>query len=124
MTRERVLLIDDDVTAQTVVASVLQAAGFEVHTLSSPIGATRTIRDHQIGFVICDLNMPAMRGDAFARMFRKSSVLNKLRLIVISAAPRAELDRLMDEGTVDGVVHKGDLDRILVPLIRRLGQGG
>jgi two-component system chemotaxis sensor kinase CheA len=119
---ERVLVIDDDPTSTAVIASVLEAAGYAVTTLASPIGATRAIRDNGIDVVVCDLNMPAMRGDAFARMFRKSTVLSGLRLVVVSAAPRAELDRLMTEGTVDGVVHKGDLDRSLVPLLRRLGR--
>lgn len=119
----RVLVIDDDPTARTVIAGMLEEAGFVVHSLGSPIGATRAIRDHEIDVVVCDLNMPAMRGDAFARMFRKSSVLQQLRLVVISAEPRSELERLASEGTVDGVVHKGDLRRELVPLLRRLVRG-
>ena len=120
----RVLLIDDDPTAQQVVAALLEAGGCVVHTLSSPIGATRAIRDHEIEAVVCDLNMPAMRGDAFARMFRKSNVLQKVKLVVISAAPQDELERLVGEGNVDGVVHKSDLDRRLLPLLKKLLQRG
>jgi CheY-like chemotaxis protein len=120
----RVLLIDDDPTAQQVVAALLESGGCVVHTLSSPIGATRAIRDHEIDLVVCDLNMPAMRGDAFARMFRKSNVLQKVKLVVISAAPEDELERLFGEGNVDGVVHKSDLDRRLLPLLKKLLQRG
>ncbi|MCZ7681872.1 MAG: response regulator [Sandaracinaceae bacterium] len=116
----RVLVIDDDVVAQKVIAGILARSGFEVHTLDSPIGATRTIREQRIDIVACDLDMPAMRGDAFARMFRKSTVLSGLRLVLISAASKEELARLASEGTVDAVVHKGDLERELVPVLRRL----
>jgi CheY-like chemotaxis protein len=118
---ERVLVIDDDPTSTAVISAVLEAAGYRVTALSSPIGATRAARDNEIRVVVCDLNMPAMRGDAFARMFRSSPVLRSLRLVIVSAAPPAELERLMTEGTVDGVVHKGELDRALVPLLKRLG---
>jgi CheY-like chemotaxis protein len=120
----RVLLIDDDPVAQEVIADVLRTGGYAVSALSSPIGATRAIRDHKIDLVVCDLNMPAMRGDAFARMFRKSNVLQKVKLVVISAAPDAELDQLTAEGNVDGVVHKRFLAERLVPLVRKLlGRG-
>ena len=121
--QRQVLVIDDDPAAAAVVASLLSGAGFNVHTLSSPIGATRTIRQHNIEVVVCDLEMPAMRGDAFARMFRQSKMLKDLRLVVISAAAPAELERLRAEGTVDGVVHKGQLHRELVPLLRTFAPG-
>jgi two-component system response regulator len=120
MSGERVLLIDDDPVAQEVIAGVLKSGGYLVSTLDSPIGATRTIRDAKIELVLCDLNMPAMRGDAFARMFRKSSLLQKVKLIVTSAAPDGELERLLDEGVVDGVIHKRDLAQRLLPLVRKL----
>ncbi len=117
---DKILVIDDDETARTVIGAMLARAGFRTHSIASPIGATRTIRYHEIDAVVCDLNMPAMRGDAFARLFRQSKSLRAVRLILISGAPREELDALIAEGTVDGVVHKADLDTLLVPQLRKL----
>lgn len=121
-TKQNVLVIDDDPVALGMISGVLERAGFLVHTMSSPIGATRAIRDHAVGAVVCDLHMPAMRGDAFARLFRQSPMLRNIPLIVISGAPRQELDDLTTDGMVDGVVHKSDLQLSLVPMIRRLGK--
>lgn len=121
MTR-KVLVIDDDDVARTVIGAQLERAGFGVHTMASPIGATRAIRDHAIDVVLCDLNMPAMRGDAFARLFRQSSALRDVPLVVISGAPRSELAGLMDEGTVDAVIHKSDVERALVSLLSNVAR--
>lgn len=117
---ERVLVIDDDETARTVVGSLLEEGGFEVHVIASPIGASRAIREHEIDAVVCDLNMPAMKGDAFARLFRQSRAFKDVRLVLISGASREELDALRHDGTVDAVLHKSDLAASLVPLLRRI----
>ena len=118
--KTRVLVIDDDIVSQTAISSLLTAGGYDVHVLDSPIGATRAIRDQKIDVVVCDLNMPAMRGDAFAKMFRKTSLFAKIPLVVLSAAPEKELDEIRDQGMADGVVHKGALRTALIPLLRKL----
>ena len=118
--KPRVLVIDDDAVAQTAIANLLTAGGFDVHILDSPIGATRAIRDQRIDIVVCDLNMPAMRGDAFARMFRKTSLFSKIPLVVLSAAPQKELDAIRAQGMADAVVHKGELRTGLLPILRKL----
>lgn len=116
----RVLVIDDDETARTVVGALLEEAGYKVHAIASPIGASRTIREHDVDAVICDLNMPAMKGDAFARLFRQSRAFKDVRLVLISGASREELAALQHDGTVDAVLHKSELAENLAPLLRRI----
>ena len=116
----RVLLIDDDPAAQLAIVQLLNRSGFEAHALGSPIGATRAIRDLGIEVVICDLDMPAMRGDAFAKMFRKTSLFSKMTLVILSAAGPEELDALRQSGTADGVINKANIESELLPLLRRL----
>jgi len=119
-TGQNVLVIDDDDTAREVTGAILSGAGFTTHLISSPIGATRAVRELSIDAVVCDLNMPAMRGDALARLFRQSKSLRLIPLVLISGAPREELDVLVADGTVDAIVHKSDLGTVLVQQIRRL----
>lgn len=119
---QRVLFIDDDPVARSVVSSVLEGAGLHVHAIASPIGATRTIRDEKIDVVICDLNMPAMQGDAFARLFRENRLLRHLPLVLLSGAPREQLEELMSRGTIDAVVHKSEIETSLVSTINRLSR--
>ena len=117
---QNILVIDDDDTAREVTSAVLAAAGFTAHSISSPIGATRAVRELSIEAVVCDLNMPAMRGDALARLFRQSKSLHSIPLILISGAPREELEALIADGTVDAIVHKSDLSTVLIQQLRKL----
>lgn len=114
MSADGVLVIDDDEVARLVIAKVLVRAGFRTHTLASPIGATRAIREHDVRAVICDLNMPAMRGDALARALRQSTVLRSVRWLLVTGAARDELDRALLDGAADAVVHKADVETKLV----------
>jgi two-component system OmpR family response regulator len=115
-----VLVIDDDETARLVVRDTLQQAGFTVHTSATPIGATRLVREHGVSVVVCDLNMPAMRGDALARLFRGSKALQHVRLVLISGAGQDQLDAIARDGVVDAALSKDALAQALVPTLHRL----
>jgi CheY-like chemotaxis protein len=119
-TSPNILVIDDDDTAREVTGAILSGAGFTTHPIASPIGATRAVRELSIDAVVCDLNMPAMQGDALARLFRQSKSLRLVPLVLISGAPREELAALIADGTVDAIVHKSDLATVLVQQLRRL----
>jgi CheY-like chemotaxis protein len=116
----RVLFIDDDPVARLSVETLLGQAGMRVHSIPSPIGATRAIRENQIEVVVCDLNMPCMRGDAFARLFRSMRQYGHLPLVLLSGAPDTELDALRADTNLSAVVQKGELDKRLVSVIKRL----
>jgi CheY-like chemotaxis protein len=118
----RVLFIDDDPVARLTVESVLEHAGMQVHSIPSPIGATRAIRENRIEVVVCDLNMPCMRGDAFARLFRTIRSHGHLPLVLLSGASESELDALRADENLSAVVQKGELDTRLVGVIRRLAR--
>jgi CheY-like chemotaxis protein len=118
----RVLFIDDDPVARLSVETVLEGAGMDVYSIPSPIGATRAIRENRIEVIVCDLNMPCMRGDAFARLFRSIRAHGHLPLVLLSGAPEAELDALRADENLSAVVQKGELDTRLVAVIRRLAR--
>jgi len=120
MTLKKILVIDDDDTAREVVRALIAAAGYPVVPLATPIGATRLIRELGISAVVCDLNMPAMRGDSLARLFKESKSLQRVRIILISGAPREELETILLAKTVDAIVHKSDMHQELVPALRKL----
>lgn len=116
----RILVIDDDDVAAAMVRAVLVSAGFHVVVSSTPIGATRLVRDHAIDALVCDVNMPAMSGDALARLFRSSRVLMHVRLVLISGTDPSQLAEIERSGVADGVVGKDDIATRLAPLLRRL----
>lgn len=118
MRNENVLVIDDDDLARTMIVSLLVRSGFRAVGLASPIGATRAIRDNDIAAVVCDLNMPAMRGDALARVIRQSHSLRSVRLLLVTATPSEDPSLQTVEGGPDAVIHKANLESELVPRLR------
>lgn len=120
MSNKKILVIDDDDTAREVVRALVAEAGYPVVCLATPIGATRLIREIGISAVVCDLNMPAMRGDSLARLFKESKALQHVRIVLISGAPRDELEMILSTNAVDAVVHKSDLQRELIAKLRKL----
>ncbi len=119
MSRIRVLVIDDDRASIAAIELLLVSAQMDVFTLDSPIGATQLILRESIDCVVCDLDMPAMRGDAFARFFRKTRLFDRVRLILLSAATHEQLREVEDQRVADVVMHKSEARAHLPAMIRR-----
>ncbi len=116
----RVLVIDDDEIALEATRSLLVAAGYEVHCLASPIGATQVIMSRQIQAVVVDLNMPVMQGDRFISLLRSWDKIRDIPTVLISGAPAATLQAVTE--TLPGVaaVSKDMMHRVLPETLNRL----
>jgi PAS domain S-box-containing protein len=69
LTGIRVVAIDDDQDALTLLRVVLEAAGAEVTTVSSAVEAPRTVEEKKPHVVVLDIGMPEMDGfDVIARI--------------------------------------------------------
>jgi len=68
----RVLAIDDDADALELLRVILRAAGAEVVTLSSAVGAMPLAENIQPDVLVVDLGMPNMDGFEFIRNIRAS----------------------------------------------------
>jgi CheY-like chemotaxis protein len=121
-----VLVIDDCEIARTEMAHRLDGAGFKVSNLASPIGATRVIVDQKIDVVVIDVQMPSIRGDRLAALFKGNPRFATLSVILVTGGDEAELAELGRVAKADAVLSKGRLDR-LVELVketfRRHGAG-
>ncbi len=118
--RADVLVIDDsDIARATMVRSLTQA-GLEVLDLPSPIGATRSIVRHHVQLVVIDINMPSMRGDKLAALFRNNDRLRELKLVLVSGTEPERLAQLAQEVGADGVVSKAAGADALVRMVRQL----
>ena len=121
-----VLVIDDSQVARAKMSQLLTGAGIRVHTLPSPIGATRAILANNVDVVVVDVMMPGMRGDRLAALFRSNPRFDKLGVILVSGAAEHELHELCLETKADATLAKSRLAE-LVPMVRKLSeklQGG
>ncbi len=108
-----VLIIDDSDVALAMMTRVLSGHGHRVVTLPSSIGATRTVLRESIDVVVIDVNLPSIRGDKLAGLFRANDRMAKVGVVLVSGMDRAELERLAREAGVDGAVPKDALEREL-----------
>jgi CheY-like chemotaxis protein len=112
-----VLVIDDSDIAREEIAERLRHAGFHVSTLASPIGATRVIVDQAIDVVVVDVQMPSIRGDRLAALFKGNRRFATLGVILVTGAGETELAQLGALAKADAVLSKGRLDK-LAELVR------
>lgn len=91
----------------------LDGAGFNVFSLASPIGATRAIVEQSIDVVVIDVQMPSIRGDRLAALFRGNPRFTRLGVVLVSGGDESELKQLGQATKADGVLSKGSLDRLV-----------
>jgi PleD family two-component response regulator len=115
-----VLVIDDSDIARGAMVRALRMAGLSVIDLPSPIGATRAIIRSSVRLVVIDINMPSMRGDKLAALFRSSERFKDIKLVLISGADIVELRSLAREVKANGVVAKSEGNDVLVSTVRGL----
>jgi CheY-like chemotaxis protein len=112
----KVLVIDDCEVARTEMLECLRRARFSASGLESPIGATRVLVDQAIDVVVIDIQMPSIRGDRLATLFRDNPRFADLGVILVSGGNSAELEQLGRAARADAVLSKSKLDQ-LVPAI-------
>jgi CheY-like chemotaxis protein len=115
-----VLVIDDSDIDRQAIADLLASAGYEVHGLPTPIGATRVARQLNVRVVIIDQNLPAMDGSKLAALFRKNPSMATIRVVLVSGGDEKAMTALAREAQVDAFVSKRLLHAELLNTIRRL----
>jgi CheY-like chemotaxis protein len=90
----RILVVDDDVYARTVVRAILEHAGYEVAEAVDGAAALGAYRDAGADLVLCDLFMPDVDGLELIRELRREAP--DLKIIAMSAGGfRGTLDVLV-----------------------------
>jgi CheY-like chemotaxis protein len=113
-----VLVVDDSDISRATMLKLLGDAGMKTVELASPIGATRMILTHNVAAVVIDIQMPSMRGDRLAQLFRGNPRFNTLAVILVSGEKDVDLARMASEAGADAAVPKAQL-RELVPAIHQ-----
>jgi CheY-like chemotaxis protein len=117
-----VLVIDDDEIAREYLCDVLRRAGFLVEDTSSTIGVTNKLVRDQFQVVVLDVMMPSIRGDKLAGLLRKNSHLRELGVVMVSGAPKAEIEQLVNELDPQDVINKGDARTKLAEAVLRVAR--
>jgi CheY-like chemotaxis protein len=118
----RVLVIDDDEIAREFLCEILRRGGFGVEDSPSTIGVTNRLVREGFHAVVLDVHMPAISGDKLTALLRKNEQLAQLGVVLVSSAPREELDEIARAVDASAVISKEEARGALVPAVLRACQ--
>lgn len=101
-----VLVIDDDDLGRALLCEALREVSKRTIELSSPIGATRVVSREQVDVVVLDVEMPNLRGDMLAKLFRNNARVGHVGVVLVSGCSAEELDQLGKSCGADETVSK------------------
>ncbi len=124
-TRERILLVDDEVSIQRAVGPLLRSRGYDVEIAGSGAEALRVVSDRAPDLIVLDLGLPDIEGTEVCRRIRETQSLP----IIVLSARGAESDKVnaLDLGADDYVTKPFGpeelLARVRVALRRVMSEG-
>lgn len=124
ISRQKVLLVEDDSDVRSILSILLQKEMFDVIEAENGLEGLEQVYEHNPSFIICDLMMPVMDGREFIVKMQNNANTRDIPIIVLTAVDDEdhEID-LIDLGAVD-FVSKAASSSVLVSRIRRaLKQG-
>ena len=107
--RRRFLVVDDDLVALEVTKERLEQAGYSVVTRDSALGTSAYIKKEKPHFVILDVHMPGLSGNALAKLLADGD--SRPGVILHSATHRDDLAFLAIGCGAIGVIEKTDDDQ-------------
>jgi CheY-like chemotaxis protein len=113
-----VLVVDDEPDTRTMLATMLEFAGFAVATAANGREALDAERREEPCVILLDLMMPVMDGEQFCRLHRQDPQLRQIPVVVLSARHDAAVvaARL---GADDFAPKPIDFDRVIAMVSSR-----
>jgi two-component system, chemotaxis family, sensor kinase CheA len=119
--RPAVLVVEDSITARTLLRSIIEAAGYAVTTAVDGVDGFTALRTGDFALVVSDVDMPRMNGFELTARIRADQRLAELPVILVTALEsREDRERGIDVGA-DAYIVKSSFDQSnLLEAIRRL----
>jgi len=120
--RRKIVVVDDSTAVCQFLRRLLEAEGFEVTAVTSPITAKAVVEREKPALVLLDVAMPALSGDRIANALKESR--SPTKIVFHSSLGKEHLDRVVAATGADGHIAKGCPPAELVRLVRAfLGEG-
>ncbi len=119
--RKSILVVEDSITARTLVKNILESAGYEVKTAIDGIDAFTILRTEKFDVVVSDVDMPRMNGLDLTAKIRADKNLSDMPVILVTALEsRADRERGIEVGANAYIVKSSFDQSNLIEVIRRL----
>lgn len=116
----KVVIIDDSEIVLELTRSVLQDAGIQAVTCSSPIGATLVVAREKPDLVLVDVDMASMSGERVVTGIKTGPRTAGVPVVLYSDRRSDELAQIAERCGADGFVRKGGEAASLIRSIRRI----
>ena len=119
MTKNRVLIVEDDPAMLTLLECMLEDEGYEV---KSGLGhqALQMAHDYQPNVVLLDIMMPVMNGQEWSNRAKADPDLKDIPIIALSAADSHTLKKTFKDMQADSFLSKPFDINVLMDLVYSL----
>jgi two-component system chemotaxis sensor kinase CheA len=118
--RRSILVVDDSITARSLLKSILEAAGYLVRTAVDGAEAFATLRETEFDLVVSDVDMPRMNGfDLTARIRADRKVADLPVILVTALESREDRERGIDVGANAYIVKSSFEQSNLLDIVHR-----
>jgi CheY-like chemotaxis protein len=106
---KRVLVVDDNETNLKLVAYLVRAHGYEVHTATNADAALAEIAAHRPRLILMDLQLPGIDGLELTRRLKADPATRPIIIVAVTAyAMKGDQDRARAAGCDDYVTKPID----------------
>lgn len=119
--QKSILIVEDSITARTLLKNILEAAGYRVKTAVDGVDAFTTLRTEAFDLVVSDVDMPRMNGLDLTAKIRGDKKLAELPVVLVTALEsREDRERGIDVGANAYLVKRSFDQSNLLEVVRRL----
>lgn len=106
--KHHVVVVDDSEFCREIARLNLEEAGFEVTTLSSPIGFSQKLMQAQPSLALVDFSMPGLKGDQLIQIAQRAMKGSICPVVLFSDQPERILASITKSCGADGYICKSD----------------
>ncbi len=118
---QSILVVEDSITARTLLKNILESAGYHVKTAVDGIDGFTTLKEGVFDLVVSDVDMPRMNGFDFTAKIRSDKKLSELPVVLVTALQsREDRERGIDAGANAYIVKSSFDQSNLLEIVRRL----
>ncbi|RJP56019.1 MAG: hybrid sensor histidine kinase/response regulator [Deltaproteobacteria bacterium] len=116
-----ILVVEDSITARSLLKNILEATGYNVKTAVDGIDAFTALKTERFDLVVSDVDMPRMNGFDLTAKIRADRKLAELPVVLVTALDsREHRERGVEVGANAYIVKSSFNQSNLLEVIRRL----
>ncbi|MBN1799860.1 MAG: response regulator transcription factor [Candidatus Lokiarchaeota archaeon] len=101
-----ILIVDDDISTIKVLANFFQIKGYKSKSINSGAGVLGEIIRNNPQIILLDIMLPDISGYEICKQIKRNDNLKTKRVYFISAIPRDDIEKKMDETKANGYFLK------------------